>query len=457
MKKLLISALALILGVGTMNAQDPKEVKAQQKVISTLLKDAEKLGKLAEDAMGQIDQSKKPDFDGARKKVAEAMANPYAKTMLGDINRVAGDLEYNVNRFATAGAGAGDNTALAEYLNACGAGFQYYQNAWKAYATPDEKGKTNPKYNDKMAANAANLFLNSSGLYNAGLINYQAENWEKAAEYWNLAGDAVESELIKAAVAKNPLLAANVEEFKNDSARFQNKLYAASCYAKIDHNKCIEAYKALLPQGKQLEAVYSGIISEYAEMKDTTSMINWLEQGITALPDYSVFSNSLFYIYLDRQDYDGAISSLKKSLVGSPNNVGALVLIARLYTQQGKHTDAAPYYQQAIGIDANNLDANLYYGLNYLAEMEAGESEMLKNHAREAEMDKFSNEKLEAALPYLRKAYQLDANHENNDIPTLLMQVLYRKFQPSNAQNKQALINEYNEVAEAYGRPGYNR
>lgn len=457
MKKLLISALALMLGVGTMNAQDPKEVKAQQKVISTLLKDAEKLGKLAEDAMGQIDQSKKPDFDGARKKVAEAMANPYAKTMLGDINRVAGDLEYNVNRFTTAGAGAGDNAALTEYLNSCGAGFQYYQAAWKAYATPDEKGKTNPKYNDKMAANAANLFLNSSGLYNAGLINYQAEDWQKAAEYWNLAGDAVESELIKAAVAKNPLLAANVEEYKNDSARFQNKLYAASCYSKIDHNQCIEAYKALIPQGKQLEAVYSGIISEYAEMKDTTNMITWLEQGINALPDYSVFSNSLFYIYLDRQDYDGAISSLKKSLVGNPNNVGALVLIARLYTQQGKHADAAPYYQQAIGIDANNLDANLYYGLNYLAEMEAGESEMLKNHAREAEMDKFSNEKLEAALPYLRKAFQLDANHENNDIPTLLMQVLYRKFQPTNAQNKQALINEYNEVADAYGRPGYHK
>ena len=82
---------------------------------------------------------------------------------------------------------------------------------------------------------------------------------------------------------------------------------------------------------------------------------------------------------------------------------------------------------------------------------------MLKNHAREAEMDKFSNEKLDAALPYLRKAYQLDANHENNDIPTLLMQVLYRKFQPSNAQNKAALIQEYNEVADAYGRPQYNR
>lgn len=183
-------------------------------------------------------------------------------------------------------------------------------------------------------------------------------------------------------------------------------------------------------------------------------MINWLEQGITALPDYSVFSNSLFYIYLDRQDYDGAISSLKKSLVGSPNNVGALVLIARLYTQQGKHTDAAPYYQQAIGIDANNLDANLYYGLNYLAEMEAGESEMLKNHAREAEMDKFSNEKLEAALPYLRKAYQLDTNHENNDVCNLLTQVLYRKYQPSTcpADQKKLLKAEYEEVKAAYGR-----
>ena len=192
-------------------------------------------------------------------------------------------------------------------------------------------------------------------------------------------------------------------------------------------------------------------------MKDTTNMINWLNEGIKALPGYGVFTNSLFYIYLDRQDYDGAIASLQKSLESAPDNVGAIVLIARLYTQQGKHSDAAPYYQKAIALDANNLDANLYYGLNFLAEMEAGESEMLKNHAREAEMDKFSNEKLDAALPYLRKAFQLDVNHENNDIPTLLMQVLYRKFQPTGAQNKAALIQEYNDVAVAYGRPEYHK
>ena len=459
MKKLLISALALTVSFGAMaqSKEELKAIKEQQKVIATILKDAEKLSKVAEDAMGQVDQSKTPDFAGAQAKIAEALANPQAKTMLGDINRVAADIEYNVMRFNTAGAGAGDQTALKSYLDACGAGYKYYQAAWDAYAVPDEKGKVNTKFNDKMAANAANLFLFSSGLYNSGLICFQAEEWEKAAEYWTLAGDAVESPMIAAATAKNPLLAANIEEFKNDSARFQSKLYAASCYNKVDHNKCIEAYKNLLKENRQLEAVYSGIISEYAELKDTTNMINWLNEGIKALPGYSVFTNSLFYIYLDRQDYDGAIASLKKSLESTPDNVGAMVLIARLYTQQGKHSDAAPYYQKAISLDAENLDANLYYGLNYLAEMEAGESEMLKNHAREAEMDKFSNEKLDAALPYLRKAYQLDSNHENNDIPTLLMQVLYRKFQPSNAQNKAALIQEYNEVADAYGRPQYNR
>ena len=110
------------------------------------------------------------------------------------------------------------------------------------------------------------------------------------------------------------------------------------------------------------------------------------------------------------------------------------------------------FYQVIRDNDYNPTDV-----LNFLAEMEAGESEMLKNHAREAEMDKFSNEKLDAALPYLRKAFQLDVNHENNDIPTLLMQVLYRKFQPTGAQNKAALIQEYNDVAVAYGRPEYHK
>lgn len=457
MKKLLISALALVLGVGTMNAQDPKEVKAQQKVITTLLKDAEKLSKITEDAMGQVDQSKTPDFAGARNKVKEAFANPQAKTMLGDINRIAADIENNVMRFATAGAGAGDQEALKTYLEACGAGYKYYQAAWDAYAVPDEKGKTNTKYNDKMAANATNLFMNSSGLYNSGLICYQSEEWEKAADYWNLAGDAVESPMIKAAAAKNPLLSANLEEFKNDSVRFQSRLYAASCYHNVDAQKCIAAYKNLVKYGQQLEAVYSGMYGEYAELKDTTNMIAVCEEAMAAMPTNAAFSNQLFYIYLERNEIESAIASLKKGLEVTPDNVGAIVLVARLYTQLGKYSEALPYYQQALAKDSENLDANLYIGINYLAEMEAGESEMLKNHVREAEMEKFSNEKLDAALPFLRKAYQLDAEHNNSDIATQLMRILYSKFQPSNAQNKAALIQEYNEVAVAYGRPEYRK
>lgn len=457
MKKLIISALALILGAGVMNAQDPKEVKAQQKTISTILKEAEKLGKVAEDAMGQVDQSKKPDFAGARKQIAAALANPFANTMLGDINRTAGDIEFNAQRFATKGAGEGDQAALAEYLDACGAGFKYYDAAWKAYATPDEKGKANTKFNDKIAANAAQLFLNSSGLYNCGLLAYQADNFEKAAEYWTLAGDGIETAMIKHAAAKNPLVAANLESYQNDSARFQSKLYAASAMSKVDHKKAIKSYESLLGAGREQTAVYSGIIAEYAEMQDTTSMIAWLEKAIDAMPEQGIFANSLFYIYLDKQDYDGAISSLQKSLNANPNNVAAITLIARLYTQQDKTKEAAEYYQKALAVEPNSLDANLYYGVNFLREQELGESELLKNHARDAEIDKFSNEKFDAALPYLRKAFALDTEHNDSNIPTLLMQVLYRKFQPTNAQNKAALIEEYNTVADAYGRPGYHR
>ena len=459
MKKLIISALALTVSFGAMaqSKEELKAIKEQQKVISTLLKEAEKLGKLTEDAMGQVDTSKKPDFAGARSKVAQAFANPQAKTMSGDINRIAGDIEYNVNRFVTPAAGAGDNDALKEYLNACGAGYMYYQRAWDAYQVADEKGKVNAKFNDQISSKASNLYLNSAGLYNCGLINFQAENYQNAADYWVLAADALESGMLKYAKTKNPIFAANMAQFESDSAKYTNKLYAANCLSHIDHNKAIELYKTMLGANTPQEAVYSGIIAEYAEMKDTTSMITWLEKGVNAMPDYSLFSNSLFYIYLERQDYDGAIESLKKSLNANPNNVGAIVLIARLYTQQGKNAEATPYYEKALGIDSNNLDANLYFGLNYLAEMEAGESEMLKNHAKEAEMDAFSNAKLDAALPYLRKAFELDAKHENNDIPTLLMQVLYRKFQPSNAKNKAALIQEYNDVAVAYGRPEYHK
>lgn len=460
MKKLIISVLAVALLGGSAFAQSKEELKAikeQQKQISTLLKEAEKAAKLAEDAMGQVDLSKKPDFAAARNFINQALANPQAATMAGDINRVAGDIEYNVNRYNAQGAQQGDQAALKDYLLSCGAGFQYYAKAWEAYQTPDEKGKINPKFNDKMAANASNLFVSSSGLYNCGLIAYQNEDWKSSADYFLLASEAATSPIITHAKAKNPILAANMADLESDSLKFLNKKYAASTYTKFDNDKAIEVYKSMIGENTDQFEIYSGIVTVYSELKDTTNMIVWLEKGMQAIPEDSRFSNSLFYIYLDKQDYDGAINSLKASLNGNPDNVSAIVLIARLYTQQGKTAEAKPYYDQALQKDPNNLDANLYLGLNYLSEMEAGESEMLKNHAREAEMDAFSKKYIDEAIPLLRKAFAADVQHENGDIATLLMQVLYRKFSPTNAPNRQALIQEYNEVADAYGRPGYNR
>ena len=169
MKKLLMTALALVL-CGNVMAQDPKEVKAQQKAIDGLLKEAEKASKLSEDAMGQVDNSKKQDFAAAMKFIEQANANPMASTKAGDINRVAGNIMNNKMRFATPGAQQGDDAALKEYLSACGEGYMYFQKAWDAYKTPDEKGKVNTKFNDQIAATAANLFVSSSGLYNCALI-----------------------------------------------------------------------------------------------------------------------------------------------------------------------------------------------------------------------------------------------------------------------------------------------
>ncbi|MCF0179479.1 MAG: tetratricopeptide repeat protein [Bacteroidales bacterium] len=456
MKKLLISALALVL-CGNVMAQDPKEIKAQQKAIDGLLKEAEKSGKVTEDAMGQVDLSKKPDFEAAMKLIEQAKANPAAATKAGDIARVAGNIMNNKMRFATPGAQQGDNDALKDYLSACGDGFMYIMEAWNAYKTPDEKGKVNTKFNDQMAATAANLFLNSSGLYNCALIAYQNEDWMNSAKYFDLSADAIGCELLEYAKSKNPIMAANLAQFENDSVKYKNKLFAASTYAQVDPSLAVKAYNALKNTAADQASVFGGLYGIYAQKADTAQMIDILKEAMTVLPEDNSFSNQLFYIYLDKQDYEGAISSLKASLNNNPENISVIILIARLYTQTGKFNEAAPYYQKALSIDANSLEANLYCGVNYIAEMEAGESEMLKNRTADAVIDKFSNEKMDAALPYLRKAYAADTNHENTDIVNVIMNVLYRKFSPSGAPNRDALIKEYNEIADAYGRPQYNR
>ncbi len=460
MKKFILSILAIGLCAGTVVAQElskeeQKAIKEQQKVISTFLKDAEKAAKLPEDAMGQVDQEKAKgiNFDAARSLVEQALANPQAGTMLGEIKRIAALIEYNQSKVVLVDAQNNDQSALNTLFSNCGKGFQYFQEAWDAFATPDAKGKVNTKFNDDMASKAYELFSMSNGLANCGFTAYNQKDWANAAKFFELASSGAESALLDAAAKKNPLVLAELEKYKNDSVKYQNLLYAGSCYSEVDKMKSIEVFKQLIGKNTPQVPVYSSIVGEYAQLKDTANMITWLQKGMEALPDENYFSSNLFSIYLDRNDLDGAINAMKASLASNPNNAGTLTIIARLYTQKGETETAKEYFEKALAIDPNNLDANLYYGYTWLVEMEQGESEMLKNHAREAEIDKFSNEKMEKALPLLRNAFKADANHENNDIPNLLMQVLYRKFAPTNAVNRQALINEYNEVADAYGRP----
>jgi len=460
MKKFILSVLAIGLCAGTVVAQElskeeQKAIKEQQKVITNVLKEAEKACKLPEDAMGQVDlaKAKAIDFDAARTLVQQALSNPQAGTMLGDIKRLAGLIEYNQSKTVLADAQNNDQTALNTLFNNCGKGFQYFQEAWEAFATPDAKGKVNTKFNDDMAAKAWELFSMSNGLANCGFTAYNQKDWNSAAKFFELASGGAESAILDYAAKKNPIVLAEIDKFKVDSVKYQNLLYAGSCYGEVDKLKAIEVFKQLIGKNTPQVPVFSSIVGEYAQLKDTANMITWLQKGMEALPQENYFSNNLFSIYLDRNDLDGAINAMKASLANNPNNAGTLTIIARLFTQKGETEAAKEYFEKALAIDPTNLDANLYYGYTWLVEMEQGESEMLKNHAREAEIDLFSKEKMDKALPLLRNAFKADANHENNDIANLLMQVLYRKFAPSNAANRQALINEYNEVADAYGRP----
>lgn len=456
MKKLIISALAVLMTAGAMAQEMSKEelkaLREQQKLITAALKEATKAAAVDEDAMGQVNIAKQPNFDAARAKVAEAQANPQAATMAGDINRTAGDVEYCVYRYELAAYMADNNRDQKELIGSCGKGFDYYSKAWAAYATPDAKGKTNTKYNDQMAANATTLFQTSSGLLANAYAAYNAESWAEAANYFTLSAEAPNGPMIQHAAKKNPALSLQLDNYKNDTTVCEAYFNGAVCYSNIDRAKAIEQFKMLIGKPYNQNNVYQSIIGQYAQMQDTTMMLEWLQKGMEAMPTDTWYSANLLQVYLDKNDIPGAISAVKSM---DQNNATTRVLLARLYLQSNQMEDAEKEFQAALGLDANNLDANLYYGYMYLVQMEQLENEGMKDRSKEAANAKLAAEKMDLAIPYLRKAFQLDVNHENNDIPTLFMQVLYRKFAPRNAANRQALIDEHNEVARAYGRHEY--
>ncbi|RLC49159.1 MAG: hypothetical protein DRH57_00475 [Candidatus Cloacimonadota bacterium] len=181
--------------------------------------------------------------------------------------------------------------------------------------------------------------------HNKGITEYNAENYDKALEHFDLAitifPDSVKSEKMKAAT----LVKLNKEKD------------AMAIYTKI-----AEKYPNDTSSRIQLG-------NYYAKEKDYQNAVKYYKQAVDIEPENSTILYNLAISYSNLKQTDNAIEFYKKALEYEPDNTDILFNIAALYFEKKTDTgyqEAIEFYRRILNLKPQNLKAIKYLCFCYV-------------------------------------------------------------------------------------------
>ena len=165
------------------------------------------------------------------------------------------------------------------------------------------------------------------------------------------------------------------------------------------------------------------------EMKDEGAF-GILEEGLTKYPDSQEILFAQINHLINAQKYDELTDKLKQAIAASPDNPSVYSALGNVYMNLHQEAfskgdakaaeyfeESKSYYEQASNIDPNLFDVQYSLGslyFNKAAEVTKQMGDLPISEAKKYDMLKAESEKLfNVALPYFKKAEQLNANDVN--------------------------------------------
>ncbi len=175
--------------------------------------------------------------------------------------------------------------------------------------------------------------------HNQGITEYNAENYEKALDNFDLAvtifPDSVKSEKMKAATL-----------------------------VKMDREQeAIEIYTEIAKNHPKDVSSRTQLGNYYARQKDYQKAVEYYKQAIDIEPENSNLLYNLAVSYVNLEQIDNAIVTYKKSLEYEPDNIEILFNMGALYFEQKTDTgyqEAIKLYRRILEIEPQNLKATKY-------------------------------------------------------------------------------------------------
>ena len=163
--------------------------------------------------------------------------------------------------------------------------------------------------------------------------------------------------------------------------------------------------------------IYIQLLWVLMELEDLEAYDELLITARSRFPKNDDLLKMQLQAYLDKEDYDGALSNLEEALVSDPSNALYLYNAGFIYHQKKKdESKGREYYTRAMEADDKYLDAIYMLGLMHIDQSNVvvekinklGRSEKTKynNYTKE------KNDELTKALSFFEKAYVINSKDE---------------------------------------------
>ncbi len=259
------------------------------------------------------------------------------------------------------------------------------------------------------------LTLLTNDLTNQAVEAFNDENYPRALQSFEQILDVQEIDIIK---RDNPDVVDTVIIFNAGLAAYNAENY----------DKAIEYYREAAKYGYNEARTYSLIANAYQLQKDTLGALAALQEGFEKYPEDNTVLTSMIQIYLDLDKTEDAMRYLDMAIQQDPGNATFYFAQGTLYEKVENEDKAIEAYENAIENDEEFFNA--YYNLGALyynkgvKQIEVANSIPTSNNQEyEVELKK-ADKWFREALPYMEKCHELKP--EDNMSMESLKNLYYR-------------------------------
>lgn len=188
-----------------------------------------------------------------------------------------------------------------------------------------------------------------------------------------------------------------------------------AAYNAENYNKAIQYYKEAAKYGYSGARTYNLLANAYQLNKDTLGALNILQEGFEKYPEDNNMLTSMIQIYLNQEKTDEAMKYLDMAIQQDPENATFYFAKGTLHEKLGEQDKAIEAYSSAI--DANSSLFDAFYNLGALYYNRGVKQIEVANAVPPSENEKYQEELKKAdkwfkeALPYMERCYELDNQH----------------------------------------------